>query len=261
MKIERVRSADGTSIAYETSGQGPPLILIGGAFCDRKARASGTPLAGLLADRFRVFSYDRRGRGDSEDAPSWSIDRELADLAALIAAAGGSASLFGNSSGALLALDAAARGFSIPRVVAFEPPVLLDDAWASSFDVLALQIDEAVAGGRRAEAVELFHTKAMQMPPEVVARMGRSPALEKLAHTLGSNLRITARGPARLDEMKAVRAATLFVAGGASPAWMREAIGKLASATPAARLLTLEGQTHDVDPAELARAVAAFLGA
>ena len=110
MNIERVKSADGTAIAFERTGKGPPLVLVGGAFCDRSARASGTPLAALLGQRFTVFSYDRRDRGDSEDTPPYAIDREVEDLAALIAEAGGSAFVFGSSSGALLALDGAIAG-------------------------------------------------------------------------------------------------------------------------------------------------------
>src|SRR5258706_15948789 len=101
-----VKSADGTSIAFEKTGKGPPLVLVSGALCDRTAPASGTPLAALLAHRFTVFSYDRRGRGDSDDTPARD-NREIEDLAAVLTAAGGSASVFGNSSGALLAIDAA----------------------------------------------------------------------------------------------------------------------------------------------------------
>src|SRR5688572_4647987 len=116
METKSIKSADGTAIAFETTGEGPPLILVGGAFCDRSAPASGTPLAALLAHRFTVLSYDRRGRGDSQNTPPWAIDREIEDLSALIAAAGGSAFVFGNSSGGLLALDAAARGLPIPKL-------------------------------------------------------------------------------------------------------------------------------------------------
>ncbi len=162
MKIERVRSADGTSIAFETTGDGPPLILVGGSFCDRSAPTSGTPLAALLAHRFTVLSYDRRGRGDSEDTAPYAIEREVQDLSALVTAAGGSAFVFGNSSGGLLALDAAARGLTIPKLVLYEPPVILDASRAKYFEALAKQLDQAAAEGRRSEAVELFFTKVMQ---------------------------------------------------------------------------------------------------
>ncbi|HEX3761832.1 MAG TPA: alpha/beta hydrolase, partial [Kofleriaceae bacterium] len=121
MKLKHTRSADGTSIAFEVVGGGPPLILVGGAFCDRRAPTSGTPLATMLAHRFTVFSYDRRGRGDSGDTRPWAAEREVDDLAALIVAAGGAAAVFGNSSGGLLAFDAAARGLAISRLAIYEP--------------------------------------------------------------------------------------------------------------------------------------------
>jgi pimeloyl-ACP methyl ester carboxylesterase len=264
MKINTVKSADGTSIAFETTGKGPPLILVGGALCDRSAPTSGTPLAALLAHRFTVFSYDRRGRGDSGNTPPHASGREVEDLAALITAAGGSASVFGNSSGGLLALDAAVQGLSIPKLTLYEPPVILDAGRARSFEVLAKQLDEAVAGNRRSEAVELFLTKVIQMPEPAVAQMRKSPmwaGLEQLAHTLSYDLLITARGPLRLEQVPAIRSATLAMDGGASPGWMREGNQTLARAIPHARHRTLEGQTHAVDPKALARAMEEFLGA
>jgi pimeloyl-ACP methyl ester carboxylesterase len=263
MEIKRVESADGTAIAFETAGEGSPLILVGGAFCDRTARSSGTPLAALLAHRFTVFSYDRRGRGDSEDTPPYAIDREVEDLSAIIAAAGGSAFVYGMSSGALLALDAAVQGLSIPKLALYEPPVILDTERAKSFVGMAKDAAEAAAGGRRGDAVELFLSKGMQVPAPGVAQMRQSPmwtGLEKLAHTLSYDLLITARGASRVGQVPSVRSATLVMDGGASPPWMREAILTLANAVPNARHRTLEGQTHDVDIKMLARVLEEFLG-
>src|SRR5262249_42874438 len=157
---------------------------------------SGTPLAAMLAHRFTVLAYDRRGRGDSGDTPPWAIDREIEDLAALIAAAGGSAAVFGNSSGGLLALDAAAQGLPITRLAVTEPPVTLDADRAASFVRLANELDEVRTGALRAQAVELYFTRVMQMPAPAVAQLRRSPMwpdFEELAHTLSYDLRITAR--------------------------------------------------------------------
>ncbi len=262
MKLERVTSADGTSIAYETTGRGPPLLLVGGAFCDRSAPTSGTPLAALLAHRFTVWSYDRRGRGDSEDTAPYSVEREVEDLSALITAAGGSAFVFGNSSGGHLALEAAAQGLPITKLVLYEPPVILDAGRLKSFEALAKQLEEAAAAGRRSEAVELYFTQVMQMPAPAVAQLRKSPmwaGLERLAHTLSYDLRVTLRGAARCVRMPAIRAETLIMDGGASPLWMREAIQALARAIPGARHRTLEGQTHAVAPTVLAREVEEFL--
>jgi pimeloyl-ACP methyl ester carboxylesterase len=262
MKTQRIRSADGTTIAFEAVGEGPPLILVGGALCDRTAATSGTPLAAMLAHRFRVFAYDRRGRGDSGDARVWTIEREIEDLAALIAAAGGSASVFGNSSGGLLALDAAARGLAITRLAVHEPPVILDADRAASFVRLANELDDILVEARRTQAVELYFTRVMQMPAPAVAQLRRSPMwpeFEELAHTLSYDLRITARGAARLAEAAAVRPPTLAMDGSASPAWMREAIEIVARAIPRGRHRTLDGQAHAVDPKPLALALEGFL--
>lgn len=264
MRTRRIKSADGTAIAFEAIGQGAPVVLVGGALSDRTAPASGKPLAAMLAHRFAVFSYDRRGRGDSGDTAAWAIAREIEDLAAMIAAAGGSASVFGNSSGGLLALDAAAQGLAITRLAVYEPPVILDANRAASLVRLANQLDEIMAADHRREAVELYFTRVMQMPAQAVAQLRRSPMwadFEDLAHTLSYDLRIMARGTARLAEVPAVRAPTLALDGSESAPWMREAIAAMERAIPQGRHHTLEGQAHAVDPKALALALEEFLSA
>lgn len=264
MTLERIQSADGTSIAFETIGKGPALILVGGAFCDRNTPTSGTALAARLVHRFTVISYDRRGRGDSENAAPYAIEREHEDLAALIAAAGGSAFVFGISSGGLLGLDAAARGAAIPKVALYEPPVILDAGRAQSFEALISVLGAAVAGGDRSKAVELFLTEVVQMPAPVIARMQTTPmwrGLERLAHTLSYDLSITARGAAWLDEARAVRSQVLVLDGSASPPWMRGAAQTLARAIPGGLYRSLEGQTHAVDVVALAPALEDFFSA
>jgi pimeloyl-ACP methyl ester carboxylesterase len=261
MTIQKVKSADGTTIAFETAGQGPPLILVGGAFNDRTSRASGRPLAALLAPRFTVFSYDRRARGDSGDTPPYAVDREVQDLAALIAEAGGAAYVYGMSSGALLALDAAIQQLPITRLALFEPPLMIDAAQAQGAADLAGRLAEAAAEGRRADAVELFLTKVVQVPAPAVAQMRKAPVwsgLESLAHTLSFDLRITARGPSLFDRARSVRAATLALRGDALAPWMGDALRALVGAIPGARERTLSGQTHDVDPNVLAEALREF---
>src|SRR5947209_18169081 len=121
--MRRVRSKDGTAIAFDQSGDGPAIILVGGAMSTQSA---SMPLAALLAPHFTVFAYDRRGRGDSGDTAPYAVEREVEDLEALIARAGGAASLFGFSSGAALALIAAARGLPVPRLALYELPLLAD---------------------------------------------------------------------------------------------------------------------------------------
>jgi pimeloyl-ACP methyl ester carboxylesterase len=261
MSIETVRSADGTTIAYETVGTGPALVLIGGSFCDRRAPPSGTPLAALLADRFTVYSYDRRGRGDSTDRQPYATEREIDDLAAVVKAAGGEVFVFGNSSGSFIGLDAAAVGVAISKLACYEPPVILDASRASAMIGVASELAEASAANRRAEAVELYMTRVMQMPAPAFEQMRKSPmfgGLQALAHTLSYDLLFTARGPARLAVAASVRCPTLVMNGSASPPWMRKAIERLAGAIPGGRHRTLEGQTHAVDIAIIARALEEF---
>jgi pimeloyl-ACP methyl ester carboxylesterase len=167
-----VRSADDTLIAYEQQGSGPPLILVEAAGHFR-AFSSFDGLAPLLAAHFTVVRYDRRGRGDSADTRPYAPAREVDDLAALIAAVGGEARLYGFSSGALLALHAAARGLAIPRMTLLEPP-LPDDA-APRPSPLTTTLAELLADGRRADAVDAFHA-AIGVPAEVIAEMRSSAA-------------------------------------------------------------------------------------
>ena len=145
--MNEVRSKDGTTIAYERSGKGPALILVDGALCSR-AFGPSPKLAPLLARHFTVFAYDRRGRGQSGDTPPYSPSREVEDIAALLAAAGGSASLLGLSSGGALALEAAASGLPVTRVVAYEPPYL-DDSGQRGGTAYEGRLTRLVAEGNR----------------------------------------------------------------------------------------------------------------
>jgi pimeloyl-ACP methyl ester carboxylesterase len=167
-----VRSADETIIAYEQQGSGPPLVLIEAAGHFR-AFSSFDGLAPLLAAHFTVVRYDRRGRGDSADTRPYAPEREVDDLAALIAAVGGEARLYGFSSGALLALHAAARGLAIPRMALLEPP-LPDDADPRPSE-LTTKLTALAAEGRRAEMVEVFH-ESIGVPAEIIDEMRSSPA-------------------------------------------------------------------------------------
>src|SRR5712691_7270416 len=177
-------SRDGTIIAFDRSGEGPPVILVGGALSDRGAAAQ---LAVLLAPHFTVVAYDRRGRGDSGDTPPYAVDREIDDLETLIGEAGGSAFVFGHSSGAALALEAAARGLAITKLALYEPPYIVDDTRAPLPEDYVAHMAELVSAGRRGDAVEYFMTTAVGVPPDMVAQMRSSPmweGMEGLAHTL-----------------------------------------------------------------------------
>jgi len=264
MNTERVTSADGTSLAFERQGSGPPLILVGGAFCDRTARASGTPLAALLSPEFTVFSYDRRGRGDSTDTADWSLAHEIEDMAALIRAAGGSAFVYGISSGAVLALAAAVHELPISKLALYEPPIVLDARRAAPLRDVARELEAHTAAARRAEAAELFLTQVVQVPVPVVAQMKQAPlwpSLEALAHTLSYDVRITTLASELIARASSVRAPTLAIYGELCPLWMRDGIRALSDALPTADQRMLAGQTHDVDPRALASVLREFFGA
>ena len=181
--MNQVTSSDGTTIAFDRSGDGPPVILVCGGSTDRTANA---PLAALLSRRFTVFNYDRRGRGDSGDTTPYAVDREVEDIDAVIGAADGSAFLYGTSSGAALALEAAASGLDIRKLALWEPPYILDGRPRPPADTASI-FTELVAAGRRGDAVEFFMTQVVGLPPEFVAEARRAPwwqAQEALAHTL-----------------------------------------------------------------------------
>ncbi len=254
-----VRSKDGTAIAFERSGEGPPVILVVGAFNDR---ATGAPLAAALQERFTVFNYDRRGRGDSGDTLPYAVEREVEDLEALIEEAGGSASVFGYSSGAVLALRAAAHGLAIPMLALYEPPVSADGGVGRLREDLAARLAGLVEEGRRGDAVELFQTEGVGLPAEVVAQIRQAsfwPALEAMAHTLVYEIEILGDGSLPAELAASVEAPTLVVAGGESFPYLREMAPALADVMPIARARVLEDQSHDLVPQVLAPVLEEFL--
>lgn len=257
----KVRSKDGTAIAFDRSGEGPPIILVLGAFNDR---ATGAPLAAALQERLTVINYDRRGRGDSGDTAPYAVEREVEDLGALIEEAGGSASLFGYSSGALLSLRAAARRLAIPKLALYEPPLIAQGSRIERPEALAARLAELVAEGRRGEAVELFQTEGIGLPADVVAQLRQAPfwpALEAMAHTLVYETKIIGDGSIPTERAASVAAPTLVIAGGESFPFMRAMASALADAIPDARARVLEGQTHDLVPQALVPVLEEFLAA
>jgi pimeloyl-ACP methyl ester carboxylesterase len=263
--VSTVRSKDGTTIAYERTGSGPPVIIVDGALCWRES-GPARKVAAALADRFTAITYDRRGRGESGDTPPYAVEREVEDLAALIAEAGGSAFLVGFSSGAVLALDAAASGLDIPRLAVYEPPFVVDGSRHPLPDDYVAQLDKLVSEGRRDGAAEYFLTKAAGVPAEFVAPMRDDPGwsvMEGVAHTLAYDGRImgdTMSGkPLPAGRWASVTMPTLVIDGGASDAFMHNGADALAELLPDAERRTLPGQTHAVSADALAPVVQEFL--
>ncbi len=262
--VRRVRSSDGTTIAFERTGEGPAVILVGGALSDRSAAAQ---LTALLAPRFTVFAYDRRGRGDSGDTAPYAVQREVEDLGALVREAGGAAFVFGHSSGAALALEAASRGVAISKLALYEPPYIVDGSRSRLPEDYTSHINELISSGRRGEAVEYFMTEGVSVPSEMIERMRRSPmwpALEGLAHTLPYDGMIMgddmAGKPLSPERWASVTIPALVMDGGASPAWTRNAVQATVDALPNAQRRTLEGQTHGAAPEVLAPVLMEFFG-
>ena len=263
----KVTSKDGTPIAYYRTGEGPAVILISGAL------GTGTDpmfaeLAGLLASRFTVYNYDRRGRGDSGDTPPYAVEREIEDIEALIDEAGGPAYLYGLSSGAIFALEAANKlPNKVAKLALYEPPFIVDDSFPPIPEDYVQQLDTMIAEGRRGDAVALF-MKVVGVPEEYIGPMRADPSwaeMEKVAHTLRNDGIIlgdySSGKPLRPNLFPSVTMPTLAITGGASEQFFGDGANALVDQLPNAKRYTLEGQGHGVESSALAPVLAEFFAA
>ena len=254
--MQTVTSTDGTTIAYERQGSGPRLILVPGALCDRGALR---PLADELASDFDVVTYDRRGRGDSGDSTPFAVMREVDDLGALLTAIGGTAAVYGHSSGAGLVAIAAGTGLPFTRVVLHEPPYGPDDV---DTEDEGAQVLELLAAHHHREAVELFLMLA-GMPRDVAVETAAAPGLADLAPTLAYDFAVmdhaSPGGRVPFDLLGKITQPTLVVAGTASPPFMVDAAHRIVKELPAASLAELADQGHVVPPEFLAPVLREFL--
>lgn len=260
-QVGKVKSGDGTLIAYRrTGGDGPPVIMVGGVFSTAAAEA---PLAALLAPRLSVITYDRRGRGASGDTAPYAVEREVEDIAALLTEVGGGASVYGMSSGAALALEAAASGLPITQLAVYEPPYDAGPAHVSDHTSYTARLDELLSRGRRDEAVELF-LSVVGVEPDLVAGMRRTAMwrnMTALAHTLAYDNAVMGPGTVPTERLARITARVMVVDGGASPPPMRVAARAVAEALPRGRHRTLTGQVHEVAPHVLAPVLGEYFGA
>jgi len=260
--MNKVSSPDGTPIAFDRLGDGQPVIVVGGAMCDR---ALTGPTAKELAKRFTVINYDRRGRGDSGDTAPYAVERELEDLGALIAEAGGRASVYGHSSGAALALHAAVAGLPIAKLVLHEPAFVPDaEEERRTSRKYAESIKVILSEGHRGEAVKLFFA-TVGMPQEMVDEMRQTPRwaeLEAMAPTLAYDSEVmgdrSTGGTVPTDLVGRVTTESLVLVGGASPAWMIDIGRQIADVLPNGRHRILVGQEHVVTPEVLVPVLAEF---
>jgi pimeloyl-ACP methyl ester carboxylesterase len=244
-----VASRDGTTIAFEQSGTGPPLILVAAALSDRK---DARKLAALLAPHYTVVNYDRRGRGASGDTSPYAVERECEDIEALVKECGGTAFLFGSSSGSVLALEAAARGIGVEKVAVFEPPFVVDERDRRPPADLADHVGRLIAADRRAEAVTYFMTEGIGMPAAFVWAMRLMPrtwsSMKAMAPTIPYDVEImgdTQWGhPLPAQRWHSVLAPTLVLSGGKSPEGLRRAAAALAGVLPDSEHRILDGVSH-----------------
>jgi pimeloyl-ACP methyl ester carboxylesterase len=260
--METIISKDGTRIACDRTGEGPAVVLVGPAMTDRQRMTS---VATLLAARYMVFNYDRRGRGDSGNTLPYSVEREIEDIEAVIGKAGGSAFVFGHSSGACLAMEAAARlGDKVRKLAMYEAPYNDAPEARRAWGQYIKELATLLAADRRGDAITLF-MRYVGMPEEQIAGMRHSPMwpnMEAIAPTLlydhpgimGDDASIP------VERARRVRAPTLVMNGGAGAPFMYDTALTLSRTIPNAQLRTLEGQTHGASPEVLVPVLAEFFG-
>lgn len=247
--MNTVTSRDGTTIAYERSGSGPALLVVGGAFSSRSAAPE---FVKLLAQRLTVYAVDRRGRGDSGDTQPYAVERELEDVEALIDAVGDPVFVYGGSSGGVLSLRAAAKlGDKITKLVLYEPPFIIDDSRPPAPVAFVEHLDELVEAGRRGDAVEYFMTEVVGTPTEALREMRESPAwpgMEKLAHTLAYDGRVVGNamsGSAEpLQQWATLQTPTLVLNGSNSPPFLHDGARTLAAILPNGHHRSFKGLDH-----------------
>ena len=256
--MDTVRSADGTVIAYDLAGAGPALIVSVGAFCTRHTFAAPPE----LRQHFTVVTYDRRGRGDSGDTEPFAPEREYEDLAAVAAAAGPEPPLvFGHSSGAAIALRAAAAGMPLAAVAAYEAPFRNEDTPRPAVDPAA-HIRDLVRAGRREEAVRFWMADVVRLPADLVAQALGAPwakAMEALTPTLPYDLAV-AGGGVPTAELAKITAPVLVLGGANSAEWFRRSVAAQAAAIPGARLQMIDGYDHNAPPEVITPILTEFFG-
>lgn len=245
--MKTVKSKDGTVLAYDVYGSGPPLIYITGASCFR----SFMPVlqdAKAFAKEFTVYNYDRRGRGDSGNSLPWSVEREVEDIEALIDAAGGQACLYGHSSGAVLALEAALRlAGKVRKVVLYDAPYVHDQTEKAEFGRLGQRVSRLLQDGKNAGAMKAF-LKGIGMPKAFVFFLPLFPGwrtMVAIAPTLEYDIALTSDLPP-VQRANRNTVPTHILVGEKSPASLHSVADQLAQAIPNAKLTRMAGQDHMV---------------
>jgi pimeloyl-ACP methyl ester carboxylesterase len=256
--METTTAADGTTLAFDRTGRGPALAFVPGVF---NLRDTCEPIAAELADDFTCFTFDRRARGDSSNTAPYAVEREVEDLRAMIDVAGGRAAVFGFSSGAILALRAAADGLPIDRLFLYEPPFRFEEQPPPVATDLPARLQEMVDEGRAADVVTTFQLEGIGLPPEMVAGIRQSPyfpRLEAMAQSVVHDATLTAQLPVPTPAMAAVQVSTVVMRGGRTWPLLAVAAERLAALLPDATLQVLpDAADHGLEPHSTAAAIRA----
>jgi pimeloyl-ACP methyl ester carboxylesterase len=255
--MRKVISRDGTTIAYEKEGEGPPVVLLNGAFRDH---AIFDALVPELAPHCTTYVYDRRGRGESGDSPAYAVAREIEDLEAVIEEAGGQAVVFAGSCGANLALEAALAGAPITKLVLHEPYYRVEGYPRPPADFMD-HLRALLADDRRGEAVEYFLSELMGLSPQVIAEWRKTPLWatnEENAHTLPYDTAICGDFNVPVERLATLRTPALVVNSDGTSDWLRAAARATAAALANGWGMELPGSWHRIEMDILGRVVAGF---
>lgn len=258
--MRHVASKDGTRIAYETLGQGPPLVVVWGALGLRKSFFA-KQMREELARSFTVYDYDRRGRGDSGDAKPYAVQREVEDLAAVVQAAGGDPFVFATSSGAALALEAAASGVPMRKLAAYEPPYMVGDPEDRPDADFEQRLVRLIERGERDEAVKYF-MRTVGVPGFVLVIMRLMPFwkdMRAVAHTLPYDAAVMDGFGLPEERLRAIRVPVVALAGGKTTPTLRKAAEAVARTIPGCEHRVIPKQNHGVKPAALRPVLAEML--
>ncbi len=258
--MHTITSADGTRIAYDVYGAGEPIILVEGAFCGRHFGPTAK-LAAELGKHFRVYHYDRRARGDSGASTDYAIERELEDLSALIAEAGGSASLVGFSSGACLAIEAAAAGLPVKRLAFYEPPYMVGPKARKVPENFEGEVQQLVADGKYGDAVAYFMTKLIGMPSIFLIPMKFSKMWKEItpqAPSLPFDMEAVNGFEPPIERMRGITVPTLAIHGTKTFPVLVDSTTLCAQAVPGAGHAILPGQSHEVKAEAIAPELVRF---
>jgi pimeloyl-ACP methyl ester carboxylesterase len=258
--MQTALSRDGTRIAFEAGGAGPALVVVNGALSDRR---SVTPLRAYLEPHFTVIGYDRRGRGDSGDTAPYAPEREIEDLAAVMAAVAAPAFVYGHSSGGILALRSAASGVAMRRLAVNEPPFILPDIRPLLAPDATARLELLLDSGNREGALRLFLLEQIGLPEAAVEQLSSSPAWPRmiaLAHTAAYDSRLAGTAEFSRSAFASLSIRTLVLHGTTNFPWIIATARKLAETLPDAEIAQLEGQPHSPAPDVLAPHLIRFFG-